>query len=126
MFRVNPAPPANPAKTEPGLRLLTVGLGLELTEMVTSFEVPPSGEGLNTVTAFVPTESISLLGIVAKQLTSCTQIVDVRLSEPFQRTFEPLTKLEPYKFRVKAGTASRRLGRIKESYGGLGIGGNEK
>jgi hypothetical protein len=63
MFRLKPVPPANTAL---GPRLLIAGVGLEVMKMVTSFEVPPLGEGLNTVTVAFPTEERSLPEIVAK------------------------------------------------------------
>jgi hypothetical protein len=48
-------------------------------------------------------------------------MVDVCLSEPFQRTFEPLTKFEPYTFKVKLGPLAATEDGPREIIVGLGL-----
>ena len=67
---------------------------------VLALEVPPPGDGVNTVTLAEPLALMSLERIVALTLVEDTNVV-VRF-DPFQRTTEPLTKFLP--LTVKVGT----------------------
>ena len=55
---------APPARTEEGLRLVTLGTGL-MIEKGSEFETPPLGGGLDTVILAVPGATISTAEIVA-------------------------------------------------------------
>jgi hypothetical protein len=90
---------ALPAVTLVGVILVKVGCGL-LTVRVTAVDVPPPGEGLNTVTEMVPAEAMSLAGIAA---VSWVLLLNVVLRfEPFTRTTDPDTKLVPFTVSVNA------------------------
>ncbi len=66
-----------------------------------AFDVPPPGAGLLTVTLAVPAVAMSLAEIDAVKLVALFRVV-VR-SDPFHRTVEPETKLEPLTVRAKSG-----------------------
>lgn len=89
---------ANPSE-ERKLAAETLATGL-LIANETSFDVPPPGGGLKTVMRAAPAVAMSVAGIVAVNCVALTNAV-VRLA-PFNRTVEPLTKLEPLTASVKA------------------------
>ena len=66
-----------------------------------AFDVPPPGAGLLTVTLAVPAVAMSLAEIDAVRLVALLRVV-VR-SDPFHRTVEPDTKLEPLTVRANPG-----------------------
>ena len=70
-----------------------------------AFDVPPPGAGLLTVTLAVPAVAMSLAEIDAVRLVALFRVV-VR-SDPFHRTVEPETKLDPLTVRAKPGLPAR-------------------
>jgi hypothetical protein len=80
-----------------------IGTGLVPDEIlnVCSFEVPPPGAGLKTVTCAVPTTAMSDAEITAISLVDEANVVT--RSAPFQRTTEVPMKLLPVTVRVNAG-----------------------
>ncbi len=56
--------PGLPATTEMGFRQQSEGGGLAI-EKRNELEIPPPGDGLNTVTVAVPAKAISLSGMTA-------------------------------------------------------------
>jgi hypothetical protein len=97
--RVKAAPPA---VAELGLRPVVVGTGLSgmLIVKVWALEVPPPGEGLNTVTLAVPAVAMSEARIEAVSCVDETKLV--LRSKPFHLTTEPEMKLVPLTMSVKA------------------------
>src|SRR6266404_5372508 len=90
---------ALPADVLVGDRAARVGDEL-FTVNVCAAEVPPPGAGVTTVTCGVPAVARSDAGIAAVSWVALTKVV-VRAA-PFQRTLEPLTKLLPFRVRMKA------------------------
>lgn len=77
---------------------------------------PPPGVGVKTVTAIVPADATSDAVIAARSVVLFTKVV-VRL-EPFQRTVEVLTKLDPLTVKAKAlEPAVAELGEIERTMG---------
>lgn len=76
------------------------GLGATVTLNVTEFDVPPPGNGLNTVTAGVPTAVTSLAGMEAVSCVEETK--DVVRGFPLMFTTEEFTKFVPFTVSVKA------------------------
>jgi hypothetical protein len=93
---------ALPARAEDGFTALTVGCGLAPALMVklTALDVPPPGEGLETVKVAVPAATMSLAGIVAVRAVELSK-VDVS-GVPFQLTVEAVIKPEPVSMTVVA------------------------
>src|SRR6267143_5615650 len=89
-----------------GARPVSVGAGL-FTVSVWAAEVPPPGAGVTTVTDAVGAAARSEAGIAAVSCVALTKVV-VRVA-PFQRTLEPLTKLLPFRVRVKAAPPTLAL-----------------
>ena len=92
---VKEGPPALPHE---GLTLLTAGSGFRISNDIALERLP---SGLNTVTATVPDVARSPDGMLA-----CSWVAEPKVvtrSEPFQRTFEPDTKLLPVTVNVKEG-----------------------
>jgi hypothetical protein len=93
-------------KAAPPTRAL-VGETLEIvgpptvTGKLCALDVPPPGVGFATVIEAVVAAAMSAAVMAAVSCVALTNVV-VR-SAPFQRTFEPLTKLAPATVRVKAG-----------------------
>jgi hypothetical protein len=78
---------------------------------VRSFDVPPPGPGLFTVTLAVPAVSMSPAEMEAVNFVELLKVV-VR-SDPFHRTLAAETKLEPFTVRVNPGSpATAELGLI--------------
>ena len=77
---------------------MTAGWGLRISNVI-ALEMLPSG--LNTVTGTVPAVATSAARTFARNWVADTKVVT--RSEPFQRTFEPETKLLPVTVKVKAG-----------------------
>ena len=92
---VNEGPPAVPQE---GLMSVMVGWGLRTSKVIALERLP---SGLNTVTGTVPAVATSAARTFARNWVADTKVVT--RSEPFQRTFEPETKLLPVTVRVKAG-----------------------
>jgi hypothetical protein len=65
-------------------------------------ETPPPGLGLNTLTANVPTEAISMACTCAVKFVESTNVVGRSL--PLTRTTEPFTKSVPVSESTKAGS----------------------
>jgi len=74
------------------------GWGPRISKVIALERLP---SGLNTVTGIVPGVAMSAARIFARSWVADTKVVT--RSEPFQRTFEPETKLLPETVRVKAG-----------------------
>ena len=91
--------PAPPAVADAGLRLVMVGAGTPLIVKFRELEVPPPGDGLNTVTGAIPAAAMSEAGMAAVSRVEETNVV-VRF-DPFQRTTDPVTKLVPLTVSVK-------------------------
>src|SRR5438309_1013735 len=89
-----------------GVRPVSVGAGL-FTVNACAAEVPPPGAGVTTVTCGVPAVARSEAGIAAVSCVTLTKVV-VRVA-PFQRTLEPVTKLLPFRVRVKAAPPTLAL-----------------
>ena len=68
---------APPARTEEGLRLVTLGTGL-MIEKGSEFESPPLGGGLDTAILAVPGAAISAAEIVAVNSILDTNAVGLR------------------------------------------------
>jgi uncharacterized protein (UPF0248 family) len=101
-----------PAFAEDGLIPEIDGTGFWIVKDC-ALESPPPGLGLLTVTLAVPVEAISLAGIEAVSFVALLKVVG--RSDPFHRTVEPETKLEPETVRVKAGPpAFAEVGLIPE------------
>jgi hypothetical protein len=81
--------------------IVSVGRGEDEMVKLTAFEEPPPGRGLFTVMLAAPAAVMSLAKIEAVSDVALPKVV-VR-SDPFHRTVEPETKLEPETVRVKAG-----------------------
>ena len=88
-----------PTKVDTGDILVIVGSGLTIVK-VTVLEVPPPGNGLNTVMLNVPVAVRSDAGIDAVSCIEFTNEVD--LSLPFHLTTDEEIKLDPLTVRVKA------------------------
>jgi hypothetical protein len=114
---------ASPALTLEGFSVEIAGAGLTGVLMVnkTALELPPPGEGLNTVTLAVPALAMSLPNTCAE--TRALDMKVVARSDPFHRTTELETKLEPSTTRVKpeppAGVFAGAIALIE----GVGFGG---
>jgi hypothetical protein len=67
-----------------------------------AFEGPPPGAGLFTVTLAAPADAMSVAKIEAIRFVALLKVVT--RSDPFQRTVEPATKLEPLTVRAKVGS----------------------
>ncbi len=86
---------------------------------VTVFEIPPDGNGLNTVTAAVPPETMSCAEIMAVSCVGFKKAV-ARLT-PFHCTIDVGMKLSPLTVREKAGPPAKiSEGAIKVTIGGIG------
>jgi len=81
---------------------VTVGRGLRISNVI-ALERRPSG--LITVTGIVPGVAMSAARISTFNWVADTKVV--ARSEPFQRTFEPLTNLLPDTVIVKAGVPTK-------------------
>ena len=81
-----------PARTEDGLRLVTLGTGL-MIEKGSEFESPPPGGGFNTAILTVPGTAISPAVMDARSSERDMNVV-VRF-ELFHRTADPGTKPAP-------------------------------
>src|SRR5262245_60352075 len=91
----------DPAVAEEGLRPVMVGAGLVgVITKLASFEGPPPGAGLNTITLAAPATAMSPAVIAAVNCVLVTKVV-VR-SESFHRTTDPLMKFLPVTVRAKA------------------------
>jgi hypothetical protein len=94
-----------------------------------ALEIPPPGEGLNTVTLAVPATAMSFAEIEAVSLPELTKLVS--RSEPFQRTievteFEPdiaLTKFEPRTVRTNPESPAATVVGFRLESDGTGFGG---
>ena len=113
--KVNEEPPADLVVGE---MLVIVG-GVRLTVRFTAVEVPPTGVGLNTVMAFVPTAATSAAVICAVNCALLTKVV-VRLL-PFSRTMEVPTKPVPFTVKTKAGAPAPLLAGEIVVIAGLGL-----
>ena len=101
-----------PALAEVGLIPEIDGTGFRMAKD-RELELPPPGLGLLTVTEAVPAEAISLAEIEAVSVVALLKVVG--RSDPFHRTVEPATKLDPETVRVKAGPpAFAEVGLIPE------------
>ena len=89
----------HPATLLDGLRLVILGIGLLIVNVM-ELEVPPPLVGLNTVTWAVPATAMSDAGIDALNWVEDTNVV-VRF-EPFQRTTYPETNPLPFTVSVNA------------------------
>src|SRR5205823_13792749 len=89
------------------------------TVNVCAAEVPPPGAGVTTVTCGVPADARSEAGIAAASWVALTKVV-VRAA-PFQRTLEPLTKLLPFRVRVKAAPPTVALAGDSDVSVGAGL-----
>jgi hypothetical protein len=76
----------------------------------TTFDVPPPGVGVTTVTEPVLAAAISVLRIVAVNCEAFTNVVARGL--PFQFTVDPETKPVPFTVRVNVGPAGATLAGI--------------
>ena len=94
--KVKPAPPAMAAF---GVKVAIVSVGA-LMAKVSTFDVPPPGEGVTTDTFALPTAATSLAAIVAVNCVPLTKFVGRSL--PFHNTVEPLMKPVPVTVSVKA------------------------
>jgi hypothetical protein len=75
-----------------------VAVGAATMVNVCGAEVPPVGPGLITVTAALPTEAISVVGMVAIIWLALTH--EDESGAPFQLTFAPFSKFEPYRAKL--------------------------
>src|SRR5690606_7246905 len=75
------------------------GFGGGVISNVSSFDRPPPGAGLDTVTDAPPGDAIAAAAIAAVNRVADTNVVD--LAAPFQRTTEPGTNPEPSTVSVK-------------------------
>jgi hypothetical protein len=92
---------APPAVAEVGLMLVIAGTGFAAVIVnVTEFEIPPPGDGLNTVIVALPALAISLAEIEAVSWLALPKVVG--RSAPFQRTRDEEMKLLPLTVSVKA------------------------
>src|SRR5262245_44934928 len=98
--------PAAPTVTAFGLMLVNTGTGLVPGVMlnVRTFDTPPPGVGLKTVTLACPVPTMSEARICAVNCVALTKFV-VRFA-PSQRTTDPATKPVPLTVRVKLGPPS--------------------
>jgi hypothetical protein len=86
--------PVPPAVAEVGLIPVMLGTGFAAVIVnVTELDVPPPGDGLNTVTAALPALAMSLAGIDAVSWLALRKVVE--RFEPFQRTTELEMKALP-------------------------------
>jgi hypothetical protein len=81
--------------------IFRVGTGTGEIVKLWAFDVPPPGAGLLTVMLAVPAVAMSLAEIDAVKLVAPLTVV-VR-SDPFHRTVEPETKLDPLTVRANSG-----------------------
>src|SRR5882762_5030078 len=109
---------ALPADVLVGDRAARVGDEL-FTVNVCAAEVPPPGAGVTTVTDAVAAAARSEAGIAAVSCVALTKVV-VRVA-PFQRTLEPLTKLLPFRVRVKAAPPTLALEGESDVSEGAGV-----
>jgi hypothetical protein len=99
---------APPAIAEPGVNNVIVGTGVVIVN-VRAAEVPPPGEGLNTVTLAVLTELMSAAVMAACKLVLETKVVERVL--PFHCTVDVGMKFVPVTVNVKpAPPAEAELG----------------
>jgi hypothetical protein len=92
-----------PAEAEEGDRLVIEGWGLlaPCTVKLAAAEVPPPGEGFETVTGKAPALAKSLAGTVA--VTSLELTNAVERAVPLKLTVDPPTKLDPITVIVTLG-----------------------
>lgn len=90
---------ASPAVLLVGEMLVSVGAGLSIAKSAT-FDIPPPGAGLVTVTDAVPAVLISAAVILAVSCVGVRKMVD--RSAPFHCTTELVTNPVPLTVRVKA------------------------
>jgi hypothetical protein len=77
-----------------------VAAGAATIAKVCAAEVPPPGLGLVTVTFALPTEAMSLAGMLAVISVALTH-EDISVV-PFHSTVAPFSKFEPFKTRLRA------------------------
>ena len=82
-------------------------------------DVPPPGVGLKTVTCAVPAAAVSAANITAFSWVALTNVV--ARSFPFQRTTEPVTKLEPFTVIVRSGPPVAALAGVNDVKAGAGL-----
>src|SRR5207237_45177 len=111
---VNPAPPAVALE---GDSAVSVGPPA-LRGRLRAADVPP-GAGVTTVTDAVVAAARSDAGIAAVSCVTLTKVV-VRVA-PFQRTLEPVTKLLPFRVRVKAAPPTLALEGESDVSDGAGV-----
>ncbi len=78
-----------------------------MTGKISAFEVPPPGEGLNTLTWAVAAVAMSVAGIEAVNCVSLTKVVPRSL--PFQRTTDLGTKFAPTTVKARDGPPAIEL-----------------
>lgn len=94
-----------PATAVFGVSDVIAGTGLfagALTTKLTAFDVPPPGDGVNTVIGTFPAVAMSACGTEAVSCVALTN--DVTRATPFTRTSEEATKLVPFTVKVNAGS----------------------
>src|SRR5207237_258983 len=112
---VNPAPPAVALE---GDSAVSVGPPA-LTGRLSAADVPPPGAAVVTVTLAMPATARSVAGIAAVSCVALTNVV-ARVA-PFQRTLVPVTKLLPFRVRVKAAPPTLALEGESDVSDGAGV-----
>src|SRR6266567_3962442 len=110
-----------PAVADEGDNEVSDGAGLGGALMVKPVlaEVPPPGDGLNTITWAVPAAAMSAALMDACSCPPLTYVVD-RFA-PFQFTTDPLTKPLPFTVRVKAAVPAVADEGDSEAIDGVGL-----
>src|SRR5579872_3411824 len=123
---MNPAPftvrvkAAPPAVAPVGAREVIEGTGLAALMVKLALpDVPPPGDGLNTVTRPVPAEAMSAAVMAACTCVALRNVV-VRL-EPFHLTTEPFINPLPFTVRVNAAPPAVPLAGNSEVTEGTGL-----
>src|SRR6266567_4714861 len=114
---------AVPPVADEGDRKVIAGTGLlpgEFTVKPALLEVPPPGDGLNTVTWAVPAEAMSAALMAAWSCPPFTYVVD-RFA-PFQFTTDPLINPLPFTVSVKAAVPAVAKAGDNEVIDGTGLG----
>jgi hypothetical protein len=99
--------------------VLTVSAGGPVALKVAVEEVPPPGDGLNTVTGVAAIWAISAAAIAAVNRVAFTNVVG--RGEPFQRTTDDETKPEPLTVSVNAGPPATTPTGDSEEIAGTGF-----
>ena len=114
---VNAAPPADAVD---GASDVIVGTGFDAVIVkVSGLEVPPPGEGLNTVTCAVPVAAMSAAVMETRSCVALEKTV-VRF-DPFHRTVAPETKPVPFTVRLNAAVPATAVDGANEVIVGTGL-----